>query len=148
MTVQVASRIPSGMVIDSGSPRCPIPSFTSAPPTNFMAALKRNRSDTSPVITRPVHTILPLVTSTVSLPWTAAPSVADCFPDAAIVLVDVDEQSAGDQLLDGHRGHAFQHHTAGGKRRVAQPADGRGGRRAALPVQLDRLRPGAGGEIL
>src|SRR5882672_9935497 len=107
MTVQAASRIPSGMTIDSGSPRCAMPSFTSAPPTNFMAALKKKRSDTTPVITRPVHTIFPLAPATFCLLETAAPSVANGFPDAAVVLVDVTEQAAGDQLLGGHRRYPF-----------------------------------------
>src|SRR6266849_6013688 len=125
-----------------------MPSFTSAPPMNFMAALKRKRSDTSTVITRPVHTIFPLANSKVSLLWTAEPSAADCFPDAAEVLVDVDEQAVDDHLLGGHRGQALHQRTARRKLRVAQTTDRRGGGGAALPVQLDRLRAGAVSEVL
>src|SRR5713101_2274148 len=125
-----------------------MPSFTSAPPMNFMAALKRKRSDTSTVITRPVHTIFPLANSKVSLLWTAEPSAADCFPDAAEVLVDVDEQAVDDHLLGGHRGPALQQSTTRRKLRVAQTTDRRGGGGAALPVQLDRLRAGAVSEVL
>jgi hypothetical protein len=65
------------------------------------------------------------------------------LPDAAEVFVDVVDQAADDQLLDGHRRHVRQHRPATRELLVTQRPDCRGGHHRARREELNRLRPRA-----